>query len=265
MKRATKFTKKAFAASSIVTLASLVIMPATSLAVGHAEVTTATSTTGKTSPFCTKLSSDASSITSKMGGLQGKVTQAWVQQDQKLSTDWQNVDQKVATDRQTADTERAADFTKLEAKATTGTQKQAAQTYEAAVNTAVSTRRSAYDVARQTFRDGVKSAIATRRSTVDSQTSSFNDSVNSAIATAEASCNSDPSSGTATRTAFVSSLRTARQSFTADRKDDSKVGFQVQQLAATRDAVFKAADQVFQTSLTTARQTLIQAFGKTSI
>lgn len=262
MKRVTKFSNKVILTSSAISVAALVATPLSTFAIARANGGAAGA---KTSPFCNNLSTTTNGITTKISDLQGKVSQAWSTQDQKLASDAQSVDQKVAAARQKADSERSADFTKLEAKATTGTQKQAVQDYETAVNNAVATRRAAYDAARQTFRDGVKSAVDSRRSTVSGQASTFEDSVNSAIATAQASCSSDPGAGAAARTAFVSSLKTARQTFNGSRKDDTKIGQQVSQLAATRNAAFKAADQAFQNSLKTARQALVQAFGKKSI
>lgn len=259
-----RISNRVFATGSALSIALMVAAPATGVALG-ARDEAKTAVTPKTSQFCTNLPNDANTVTSKLSDLQGKLTQAWSQQDQKLATAWQNVDQKVAAERQKADSDRAADFVKLEAKATTGTQKQAVQDYETAVNNAVSTRRAAYDSARTTFRNGVQAAISARRSTISGQESTFVSSVNSAISTAEASCASNPGEGVAARTAFVASLKSARQTFEADRKGDAGIDQQVKQLAATRDAAFQAADQAFQSSLKSARQALEQAFGKSSI
>ena len=214
-----------------------------------------------TSPFCTTLPSKAAAITAQLTNLSNKVSQAWSQQDQKIAADELKVDQDVAADRAKADSDRAADFTKLEAKATTTAEQQAVKTYEAAVLSAVTTRRSAYDAARQAFRTGLKNAIAARRSTITSQLTAFQDSANAALGTAEASCSSDPSNGAVIRTTLQASLKSARETFQGDRKDDPTVGSQVQQLAATRKAAFTAADQALQASLSAARQALEQAFG----
>lgn len=241
--------------ASAATVTSMVFMPLSG---------TALAVEAKTSPFCTNLSTRVSSITSQVNNLSGKVAPAWAQQDEKLSSADQKVDQDVAAARQKADSDRDANFTKLEAKATTDAQKQAVQTYETAVKTAVTTRRGAYDAARQTFRTGVKDAVLARRSTVAAQISQFKASVNAAVASAQASCTSNPASGASVRTTLVSALKTARQTFQSNRKGDETVGSQVKQLAATRNDSFKAADQAFKASMVTARDALRQAFGSSN-
>jgi hypothetical protein len=264
MRRISDLSNKAAKAGSIISVASLLVAPVSSFALSTHAATAAAASKSQTSPFCTNLAAHANAISTSLTDRSGKVTSAWSQQDQKLTTEWQQVDQKVAAGRQKADTDRNADFTKLEAKAKTGAEKQAIQTYEAAVHGAVTTRRAAYDDARQAFRTGVQAAISGRHATVTSQLDIFQSSVNSAISTAEASCASDPGSGPAIRQTLQASLKSARTTFQSDRKGDNTIGSQVKQLAATRDAAFKTADKVFQTSLSNARQTLQQAFGKTN-
>lgn len=248
-------------------LASTLILGSTAFVPVAAISSTGTAKSSATSPFCTNLSTRATTATSKISDLRGKLATAWSNQDSSLSSKYASVDQNVAQVRTQADTERTSNFGKLEAKATTDAQKQAVQTYETAVKNAVTIRRAAYDAARQTFRDGVKSAIDSRRSTITSQTDAFSSAVQSALSSAEASCNTDSSvsAGQTARTTLVASLKTARETFQADRKNDATVGSQATQLAATRDAAFKAADQTFQASMTTARTALQKAFGSTSV
>lgn len=260
-----RVTNNLMRGGSVLGVAALLSIPSVSMALGSRDGATTTADTTKTSPFCTNLSTDISNINSRMTSLESKVSQAWTQQDQKLMAEAQTVDQKVAADRQAADTQRQADFTKLEAKATTGSEQQAVQTYETTVNNAVSTRRAAYDAARQTFRSGLAADVTSRHSTVTDQSDTFQVSVNAAISTAQASCASDPSGGAAARTAFVASLKSAREAFEGDRSGDQKVKQQAQQLAATRDATFRSADQAFKASMQTARQTLDKAFKSSSV
>ncbi|MEO8105274.1 MAG: hypothetical protein ABI602_02965 [Candidatus Saccharibacteria bacterium] len=260
--------KLALAVSAVSTL-GLVLAPVSGYALAgnglRAAVSATTPQTTKTSPFCTELPSKAATIETQFTNLSSKVSQDWAQQVVKQTTQYQQVDQTVATDRQKADTERTADFSKLDEKATTSTEKQAVQTYEAAVIHAVTVRRAAFDSARATFRSGVKSAISARHTPVTDQLNTFQASITGAINTAEASCMSNPASGVVVRQAFVTSLKSARQTFQADRKNDTTIGSQVTQLAATRNAAFKAASQTLQSSITAARQTLLQAFGKTTV
>ncbi len=264
MRRISNLSNKIAAAGSIISVACLLVAPVGSFALSTHAATAAAASKSQTSPFCTNLTARANTISTSLTDRSGKVTSAWSQQDQKLTAGWQKVDQAVAAGRQKADSERAADFTKLEAKAKTDAQKQAVQTYETAVHNAVVTRRAAYDAARQAFRIGVQNAISARHDTATTQLATFQSSVNAAISTAEASCASSPNDGPAIRQTLQASLKAARTAFQSDRKGDSTVGGQVKQLAVTRQAAFQAADKTFQASLSTARDTLKQAFGSST-
>jgi len=145
MKRISNHPSKAVALVSLMSVAGLLLAPVSSLALDRA------TTTPKTSPVCTNLTTSTAKITTNLDTLQAKVTQAQTSQDQKQTVDWQQVDQKVSAARSTADTARINDFTKLEAKATTAAQKQAVTAYELAVHNAVTTRRAAADTAPPNF------------------------------------------------------------------------------------------------------------------
>lgn len=263
MKIHSKLPRRIAIAGSVVTSMSLAIMPISGFALGQPAGTV--SSTSKTTTFCGDLSTKAATISGPVTNLIGKANGAWGQQNQKLSTAFKKVNQNVAADRQKADSQRQVAFSKLATKATTAAQKQAMLTYEASVQTAISVRRNAYDAARQTFRAGLQSVVTARRSTVSDQFAAFQSSVARALSIAEASCAASPNGGPTIRQTLQASLKSARLSVQSDRKNDATVGSQLTQLAATRVAAFKAADQTFQASLTTARQTLQQAFGKKSV
>lgn len=211
--------------------------------------------------FCTNLQTKATSITNHLSSLKSKISTTWQNQDTRLAALASTVDQKIATDRGAADAKRQVAFAKLEAKATTDGQKTAVTTYENSVMQAVATRRAAFDAARTAFRTGVKNAILTRRSTLSDQADTFATTVNAALTAAESSCTDGTVSATAIRQTLVSSLRNARQTFVSNRQGDNKVGIAVRQLAVTRNAAFKAADQTFHASLKTAAAALKAAFG----
>lgn len=251
----------AVSACSLLSLGIMLISPAATFALDKPQNDGAHSAAPKTSDFCTKLASDQGKYTSELNGRVAKASDALQGRNEKWSTVWANVDSKVTEDRQKADTERQADFAKLQAKATTSSEQQAVQAYETAVNNAVSTRRAAYDSAREAFRNGVETIVSGRQSTIAGQLNSFETAVNTAFQNAQASCASNPSDGPAIRATLMAALKSARENYTSDRKGDATVGSQIQQLIATRDAAFKAANQTFQNSMTAAAQTLKAAFG----
>jgi hypothetical protein len=217
-----------------------------------------------TSPFCTNLPTETANINSKLSVLIANANQNWSTKNQKWQTIWTNVDQNVANERAKADATRQAEFTKLQAKAKNSSEQQAVTNYIDAVNNAVSIRRQAYDSARQTFRSSVEAAINARQSIVTQQFDTLQNTVNSAVSIAQASCTSDPSSGQSVHSLFQSTLRNAQATFQSDRKSDATIVSQVKSLAATRNNAFTDADQTFKNTITSARQTLIQAFTKSA-
>lgn len=214
--------------------------------------------------FCMNLSTKASNVTSRLTSLKARVVTAWQNQDARLSTLESRVDTKVAADRVAATARRASEFKKLEAKATTDAEKVAVTNYENSVNQAVTARRVAIDAARATFRIAVKNAILARRNTLSDQTDAFIMSAGNALSIAESSCNSNGDTPAAIRHTLQVSLKTARLTFIGDRQSDGKTPAIVRQLAQTRVAAFKAADQTFQSAIKAAAQTLKAAFGDQS-
>ena len=267
MKTIFNFLNKIGLVGSLFAVTTLAMSPlgASAISARASEVATPKSAVSKTSPFCTNLINETSNVTSKLNNLISNANQSWSNNDQRWNTLWQKVDTTVASDRSKADTERSQEFVKLQARAKTSTQKTAVQTYSASVINAVTVRRAAYDAARHTFREGVLATINTRKETVTSQFSSFQGSVNSAIQTAQSSCSSTPNDGSAIRTTLQTSLKAARETFQSDRKSDTTTNSQIHELAITRNAAFKAADQTFQNSITSARQSLEKAFSGSSI
>ncbi len=222
-------------------------------------------TTPKTSPFCTNLLVLVTKINSSVSSLEAKMATARTNRDQKVATNDTKWDQELATDRAKWTGQRQDQFTRLEAKATTDTQKAAVKTYETTITSAIATRESANDAARATFRAGVASLIAGQRSTIDSQVGTFANAVSSAEATALSSCQATPDQGPAIRTAFQTAMKNARQAFVSDRKSDGTIGSQVKALAQTRDAAFKVNDATFVAAAKAAAAALKTAFKNPSI
>lgn len=261
MQRTSNSTSWRSIVSGLLGTVFILAAPATSVALSAKASTT---TTTKTSAFCSNISTEANTVTTKLNGLISTAQQAWSNRDTKWNNLITTVNQEVAAARLRADTAREQDFTKLMAKATTSSENSAVMAYESSVNQAVSSRRTAYDAARQTYRSGVEAVTATRENTVIDQFNTFKTAVNSAIQTAEASCTATPGNGPVIHSVFQSSMQSARQTFSSERQSDPTINTQVKQLATTRDAAFNTADQTFQTAMNSAAQTLKEAFGSKS-
>lgn len=235
--------KKRIAAGAILAVLTLSASPSAVLALQQAPVGNAGGTA-----FCTTLPTKIDAVVTKLAANKQKVQTAWSNQDTKLTEAASATNAKVADARTKAAAARQKEFAALEAKATTDEQKQAVKTYEAAVQQAVTKRQAAYDAARQAFRDGVKSAITTHRTIETSQVTAFLTSASQAANTAKTEC-ADGSATAATRTTLLQSLKTARQTFVSQRKDDAKVSTQIKALITTRNAAFEQANADFKTAL----------------
>ena len=63
------------------------------------------------------------------------------------------------------------------------------------------------------------------------------------------------------RSAFQTSLKSAREALQSERKDDGNLGVIIKDLAATRQAAMKSALDAFKTTLEQAKTDLKKAFG----
>ncbi len=235
-----------------------------STALAAKNVNSTDQTDASSSTFCKKLLSTTNSIESNITKRSDKATDLWTNRENKWSDNWSKVDQTVANNRTKADQLKQQHFNQLTSKVKNSTEKQAIDEYSTEVHNAVSVRRAAYDEARNAFRVGVKSLINSRAGTISAQLAQFSDQVNTAINTAKEACNNNTESSTQIRTDMKASLKTARENFNSERKTDSTVGSQIKLLITTRNNAFKAADQTFHNSVTTAKDTLQKAMGADS-
>ena len=259
MKTTSKYNFKKLMSKSSALLALILLMPLSSLAL---EGTQTGSVSGSSSTFCTNFAAESARISARMTEQSTKLASAWSQQDSNVSSKTESNVQKVAEARAKSDSTRATNFTTLESKATNSAQKQAVQIYEAAVKSAVSTRRSSYDAAKSSFRSAVQTAVAARHTSVNAQLSTFNAAVNNAISTASASCKASPTNSSMIHDTFKASLKSAKTAFENGRSSDATVGSAVKQLAITRNNAFKVADSAFQAAMSAAKDALKVAFTK---
>ncbi|HEU0266775.1 MAG TPA: hypothetical protein VFQ70_04055, partial [Candidatus Saccharimonadaceae bacterium] len=126
------------------------------------------------------------------------------------------------------------------------------------------TRRSTVDSARMTFRNGVLSVIEGRRSVIMGQAQTFQSNVSAAFQAAVSACTTNSGNTATIRTTLVDSLKTDRETYTSDRKDDAKVGTQISSLATTRDQAITTADATMKAAVQAAASQLKVAFGESS-
>ena len=220
--------------------------------------------TKTSSPFCTNLAATVAKVNGQMASLQAKLTSARTTRDNQLAANQSKWDSALEAARSKADAARQSNFAQLESKATTSAQKSAVQTYEAAVMSAVATRRAANDQARTTFRSALLGLLGAHRGQVDTQATAFSTAVKSAEDSATAACQATPAEGASIRATFQAAMKTARQTYITSRQEDSKLGSQIAQLAHTRDEAIKANDTAFLAATKSAREALKAAFASSA-
>ncbi len=181
----------------------------------------------------------------------------------KRGSDRSSWDDKVSKARDVANTKRDSEFTALEDKETTETQKQAVALFVSTVKAAITTRRAAYDKARQTFRDGVDAAVAAHKTQADSQVASYRAAVATAFTKAETSCTSGTPALEVIAT-LKTDLGNARRTYKDGRQTDTDFAATIKALEKTRKAAIEAATKAFKDTMNAARATLKASWGSDS-
>jgi hypothetical protein len=211
---------------------------------------------------CTKVQSFGQNALANIQTRLNKVNSDAQSDATKRLTEEQSFDAKVAADWAKWDTIRQQNFTALNNKATTSSEKAAVATFEQTVLTAVSDRRDAVTNARNTFRGTVESDATARLNEVDGAVSTFQTAVSTAVSKAEANCSTET---TATlRNDFVSSLKSARTSFQSALVNLPKLTTEVQSASQLRTSAVQSADNSFKQTVQDAANALKKTLGQTS-
>ncbi len=167
----------------------------------------------------------------------------------------------VLTDkREEQDARRNAWYEKLEAAADTSEKKAAVIEFKKTVEAAVETRRDAIDTALSAFRKSVDAAVTTQKENRAGGIDTFEAIVEIAIGQAKKDC-ADGKSAEVVRSAFQSSLKSARDTLQSERKDGENLGVVIKDLAETRKVSIKSALDAFKTTMDQAKSDLKTAFG----
>ncbi|HEY4523164.1 MAG TPA: hypothetical protein VJK73_02205 [Candidatus Paceibacterota bacterium] len=210
------------------------------------------------SSFCTNIDATASQIQTRMGEVSAKITEFKATRNTTRSERWSGQEAKLSAARGNGDTKRAEGYVKLDAKATTDAQKAAVATFKNTVEVAVTTRKAAVDAAIAAYRTGVDAALATHTAALDSADAAFEASVNTALEQAKSDCAAGVDPATV-RTTLTSSIKSARDTFQAARKENTLKGTR-ESLAATRKAAVDTAIANFKASVESAKTDLKAAF-----
>jgi len=164
----------------------------------------------------------------------------FTQRISQITANQSSVDKQLATSRATASTQFDARITELLAKNNlTTSQKQAITLYQTNMKKAEVDRQNAVDNARSVYRKALTDVISGQQQTLTSAIATYQKTVDDAFATSVNNCGD----GTAMST-LKTAVKTARQTL-ADTKQSTKSADAIKQLAATRDAAIKTANEAF--------------------
>lgn len=170
-------------------------------------------------------------------------------------------DTTLAAERKERDEEREAGYQKLAGRADTEEEREAVETFESTLETAVTTRRSAIDTAIKTSRDGLDRAIANHTNGVENAAEAFRNKTNIAFEKAEEDCAGNVDEATIRRHLRIT-LEEARKTFVSAVKEIEAFRNIEQSLKETREASVENAHEAFRVTADQAETDLKEAFGK---
>ena len=177
----------------------------------------------------------------------------------KITTNRQEAIDRLFAARALADANRKEAYNKLSAQATTTSQKQALNTFKSAVEAAVKARKTAVDNALKTYQEGVLTLANSRNDASLALLTKLRNDIKAAFAQAKADCAAGKDTQMI-KTNLLSSMRTAREQFTAERQKTNDLKSQLEALKSARNTAIRNAMQEFKQALERAKQDLKAAF-----
>lgn len=218
------------------------------------------STTSEPANFCDRITNVREDVSSKLNGLESDRAKSRTDILAKLKDRKGDREDDVEKMRDDAKQKFEDAIKKIEAEATTDAQIAALAEFKASVKVSQDTRKLAVDAAVKTFRSGVESLVGKRSDAIKAAAATLKSSILAAVAKAKADCVSgDP---VTVRATLMASIQASLVDFRTVSQAVDKIGQQIKDLAATRNASIKAANQAFKASVEQARKTLKAAFPK---
>lgn len=236
-------------------LAALVASPSMAI-VNQMTTTKETKGSSATCAHITTLeSTNQATIATRMAGMQGDFTKRLA----TITANKTDIDQKLAITRAAASAQFESKLKSLEAQTgLTQVQLQAISTYKTDIQQAEATREKAVDAARTTYRAALLAEVQIHQQDLSSAVTTYQTAVTAAFTTAVTNCGD----GAATAS-LKTTVKSARETLTAARHSD-KVTTSIKQLATTRAAAIKTANEAFAISVGTYTTTLTTALQTTN-
>lgn len=225
---------------------------------------TSGSGSGQPSVFCKNIDNIVAKTSGEVSKRGGNASSEWQKRTGNIQTKRAEWLAKVTAARAEAAKKRDENFAKLDAAATTDTQKAAVAKYKQAVLDAVATRQAAHDANFDAYFKAVDALLSSQKSNSGGDVAAFQAAVAAAISTAKASCASGASADSI-KSALNTALKAARENFKGQRtQDQSSIKTQLEALKKTRNDANKKANDTFKATVEAARTELKAAFPSTS-
>ena len=235
----------------ILSLILMPILPAS--AVGN------TSGNGNESAICNRLTNTKSSYETRIASHITNIQANFSERLTEITENKATVDQKVKTLRERVRTQFEARIQEmLSQEDLTDTQTQAINTFRTNMEQAEEIRETAIDDAREEYHSALAAAVTGHQQTLITVGETYKTSVLQAFETAISSCSENASTAITT---LKSSLRTAREALINTRRE-AKIGQDIKELASTRNAAIKLANEAFVKAANEYSETLTTALEK---
>ena len=209
--------------------------------------------------FCAKINEITSRIDQRIAEKETKLKIKWQQRANNLESRRASRDMQRVENRASRDTSYEERYKKLEARATTESQKQAVAVFKAASESAIIARKSAIDTAINTFKQSTDQTIASRKSAIDTAINTFKTAKMAAFEKAKADCAAGID-GKITRETLRSSMKSAQEKFKSDRQAIEKIKDSLELVRQDKKQIFEKAISDFKLEMEKARNDLKTVF-----
>ncbi len=202
--------------------------------------------------FCSTLDSRTKRIDEQLLHVQSDIHRNWQQQNDRLRIIDSDKQKEADNFNSLIDARRADNLTVLRHAATSRGRQQAITSYELTQRHAVATRRAAIRQANTDFTLALRRYVSNRQATQAGQVEAVRIHVDDALQIARGQC-AGGINDTVVGQNFGVSVRQGRETFISQRKADTAIVAQVQNLAATRSQVVLRANQSYTNVMAPAR------------
>ncbi len=210
--------------------------------------------------FCASINTVGTKIESQLDNIT-KQPVVKVYNPDSLSARQSKIQKELMQKRAQWDNERNQQYDKMLSLAQNDAQKTAITAFKSSVEDAILTRRNSVDSAITTYFNKTGEQLSIESDLLTSARQDFLSAVSAAITTAKSDCQNDKSPAEI-RAAFQTNIATARQQLQASRQSIGDVKNNLEAIRKEEIQSINKAVTIFQTSLSSARQTLIDKLKK---